>query len=129
MKRKGKSRPGASDTRTADGTAACGRATVPEIDCITGGAGRQMAIADLLPSGEQNAVPRAHLRKITGLNDRQLRKEIELERRQGLAICSNNLSGYYMAADDGERKRFVNSMLHRAAEITRTAAAIEGGRY
>ncbi len=128
MNKKRGSRPGASDTRTAE-EAGLGRSTTSIFHDTTGGAGRQMAIADLLPSGEQNAVPRAHLRKITGLNDRQLRKEIELERRQGLAICSNNLSGYYMAADDGERERFVNSMLHRAAEIARTAAAIEGGRY
>lgn len=86
---------------------------------------RQIQIKDFLLTGAENAVPRCHLLQLTGFSDRELRKRIELERRAGIAICADNLSGYYLAADELEKRQFVNSMLHRAAEIAKTAAAIE----
>lgn len=127
MKDKKESRPGGCDTRTAaEAGTVCETASSSISYDTTAAEGRQIKISDYLAHGAESAIPRRHLRKITGLSDRELRRRIELERREGSAICSDNLTGYYLAADDEERKRFVNSMLHRAAEITRTAAAIEG---
>lgn len=91
----------------------------------TAAAGRQIQIKDFLLAGAENAVPRRHLLQLTGFSDRDLRRRIEQERRNGTAICSDSLSGYYIAANEAERRRFINSMLHRAAEIAKTAAAIE----
>lgn len=85
-------------------------------------------IAELLQRGQSNAIPLRHLEKITGLDGRSVRAQIELERRQGVPICSDNVTGYYLAANDSEKERFVASMRGRAFEILRTAAAVEAGR-
>lgn len=82
-------------------------------------------ISDLLHPGAENAIPRRELMALTGFTDRELRRMIEAERRRGVPILSNCVGGYYLPADDTERKRFVNSMLHRAMEIAAVAAAVE----
>lgn len=82
-------------------------------------------IADLLHPGAENAIPRRESIALTGFTDRELRRMIEAERRRGVPILSNCVGGYYLPADDTERKRFVNSMLHRAMEIAAVAAAVE----
>lgn len=126
MKDKKESRPGDCSTRTAAETGTvCETASNSISHDITVTEVRQIQIKDFLLAGAENAVPRRHLRQIIGLSDRELRRRIEQERRNGTAICSDNLSGYYIAANEAERRRFINSMLHRAAEIAKTAAAIE----
>lgn len=84
---------------------------------------RQGLIADLLSSGEENAVPLAHLVMLTGWDERTVRQQIERERRQGIPILSKR--GYYLPADEAERAAFVASMRGRAREILRTADAVE----
>lgn len=84
-------------------------------------------IAELLQRGQSNAIPLRHLEKITGLDGRSVRAQIERERRQGKPICSDNVTGYYLAATDAERTAFVASMRGRANEILKTAAAVERG--
>ena len=125
MKDTKKSRPGVSSTRTAAEPGANNHEN-PEshLNSTTAAAVRQIKIKDFLLAGAENAIPRRHLRQLTGLSDRELRKRIELERREGAAICSDNLTGYYLAGSEFEKRRFVNSMLHRAAEISKTAAAV-----
>lgn len=92
----------------------------------TDGAGRQaFRVADLLHPGAENAVPRRDLMALTGFTDRELRRQIEAERRQGVPILSNCVGGYFLPGDEAERKRFLNSMLHRAMEIAAVAAAVE----
>lgn len=86
-----------------------------------------MRIADLLLSGESNAVPMSDLVAATGLDSRDIRKMIQLERLAGAAICSNNSTGYFLAETDEERTRFVQSMRGRAGEINRVADAVERG--
>ena len=58
--------------------------------------------------------------------ERLIRKEIEVERRAGALIISDNAHGYYLTDDPAEAQRFARSMQHRAREILRTARAIEG---
>lgn len=43
-------------------------------------------IFELLPEGQENAVSRKNLMIITGLNDRELRRAIAAERREGCLI-------------------------------------------
>lgn len=93
----------------------------------TDGAGRQLRIADLLLHGEENALPMRHLRELTGLDSRTIRRIIERERRSGTPICADNRSGYYLPGSERERAECVRSMRHRSAEIARTADAIERG--
>lgn len=85
-----------------------------------------MRIADLLPYGEESGVTLRHLEKLTGLDGREVRRQIERERRAGTLIISNNKNGYYLTDDPAEAQRFARSMRHRAREILRTARAIEG---
>lgn len=80
--------------------------------------------AYLLP-GEANAVPLSLLAQWTGLDRRLIRRRIQAERQAGACICVNCKDGYYLAETEAERARCVASMRQRAAEVYKTAAAIE----
>ena len=120
------------NTRPAGGTAeraaaertAC-RASIPMSDCNTAAADRQIKISAFLSHGQENAIPRRELEKLTGMDGRTVRLMIEQERRGGTPICTNNLTGYYLPATEEERTACVRSMRHRAGEIMKTARAIE----
>lgn len=95
-----------------------------------------------LPIGEDNAVPRRELMVRTGLNDRQLRRAIEDERRAGYLICSSvdcKRGGYYRhdPKKPAELREYVRQMekharstfytLHNArAELKRIEAEQDG---
>lgn len=80
--------------------------------------------AYLLP-GEANALTLEVLETLTGLDRRMIRRRIQLERQAGACICVNNRDGYFLAENEAERARCVASMRRRAAEVYRTADAIE----
>lgn len=84
-----------------------------------------MRIADLLPHGAENGINLHHLEKITGLSGREVRREIERERRAGEMIISDNRNGYYLTDDPAEVRRFAWSMKCRAYQIIKTAQAVE----
>lgn len=84
-----------------------------------------MKITDLLSRGQANAVPLRDLEGITGLDGRTVRAMISAERRAGAAILSDNMTGYYLPANEDEKARFVRSMRHRAKEILCAADAVE----
>lgn len=108
-------------------TAAFGRAAISCSYCTTGGAERQPGfIARLLSHGAQNGVTLSDLHRLTGKDKRVIRAEIQQERLSGTPILSDNLSGYFLPANEDERERCIKSLRHRASEIFRTAAAIEG---
>lgn len=77
------------------------------------------SIYDLLPIGAENAVSRRELSALTGIEDRQLRRQIAKERRAGVLILSSSESngGYYRAASREELQRYVRSMQSRSKEI------------
>lgn len=85
-------------------------------------------IAALLLHGEANALPLRELEKLTGLDRRMIRRRIQMERRDGACVCVNNRDGYFLAENEAERARCVASMRRRAAEVSRTAEAIERAR-
>lgn len=84
-------------------------------------------IASLLLRGRENALPLQHLKTVTNLDGRAVRLMIERERRAGIPILADNLTGYFLPADAEERAEFVRSMRHRAQEIMKTAQAVEEG--
>ena len=92
---------------------------------ISAGGSQPLRIADFLHSGAENAVSRRDLMSLTDMSDRELRLQIEAERRQGCPILSDNVHGYFLPGDQAERDRCVRSLRRRAKEIERTAAAIE----
>ena len=74
-----------------------------------------ISIFDMLPVGERNALPRRELMQRTGLSDRQLRKQIEAERREGALILSSvdGVHGGYFRPEEGnaaELRRFIALM-------------------
>ena len=115
MSRKKKARPDAATSRRAgqEKQQASGNSYYKH---TTQGPGGQRKIADLLSYGQENAIPRRHLEKLTGLDG-----------REGVPILADNATGYYLPATEYERAACVRSMRHRAAEIMRTARAIERG--
>ncbi len=77
------------------------------------------SIYDLLPVGAENAISRRELSALTGIEDRQLRRQIASERRAGALILSSSETngGYYRAASREELQRYVRSMQSRSKEI------------
>ena len=130
MVRKEDARPavGAAERAVENGTASQ-TAHASTHDSTTAAGGRQpFRIADLLRPGAENAVTRRQLMALTGMSDRELRRLIEAERRQGCPILSDNIHGYFLPGDSAEKARCVRSLRYRAREIQRTADAIEGGK-
>ena len=108
------------------GAAALAGTSTPICDCITPSVpGQAVHIADLLSHGAENGQTITDLERLTGCRSREIRKQIELERRGGALIISDNRNGYYLTDDPAEAQRFARSMLHRSREITRTARAVE----
>ena len=93
----------------------------------TGGTEKQGFIAALLPYGSARAVSLRRLAEITGLSERETRRAIHRERLRGAPICSDNLTGYFLAENDTERAAFCRSMRGRARQILKAARAVERG--
>lgn len=108
------------------GQLSLGGVRLPGLDSITSQPGVQaVSISSLLLAGEENAVPLRHLVRITGRDEREIRRQIGRERLSGVPILADCRSGYYLPANGMERDRCVKSMRHRAAEIQASARAIE----
>ena len=127
MREQKKTRPAGGTAERVAETAACSRAAISCNNSITAAVGRQRKVSDFLSHGQENAVPLRHLKTLLGVNGRTVRLMIESERRSGTPICADNLTGYYLPANEDEKAACVRSMRHRAGEILRTAQAIEGG--
>lgn len=83
------------------------------------------SVSRYLLRGQENAVSLRYLEKMLNRSGREVRRTIERERRSGVPILADNVTGYYLPADERERAACVRSMRHRAGEIMRTAQAIE----
>lgn len=129
MRIKEKTRPGAgTPERATTETAAFGRAAISSCNHFnTAAAGRQIKVSDLLSRGRENAVPLRHLQNLLNADGRTIRLMIERERRDGVPICADNQTGYYLPGNTQEQMACVRSMRHRAGEIMKTARAIERG--
>lgn len=128
MSEKEKARSSAATLKRATETGTvCKTASSSISHDITVAADRQIQIADFLDHGQENAVPRRHLRQLTSLSDRELRRRIQEARLAGCPILSDNASGYFLPSDEEEKQRFIRSMRSRAREIEAVAAAVEAG--
>ena len=84
-----------------------------------------MKIADYLNTGRAGAVPLRHLEAVTDLDGRVIRQMIANERKKGVPILSDNVTGYWLSASEEETNRFLRSMRHRANEIITACNALE----
>lgn len=119
--------PGSAATLTGAGQEKQqGVAAIPCVHFTKNEAGRQPGfIESLLLYGAENGQTISDLERLTGQRSREIRKQIEQERRAGALIISDNAHGYYLTNDPAEAQRFTQSMLHRSREIARTARAVE----
>lgn len=76
-----------------------------------------MNIIDLIPFGAENAIPRAKLRYLSGLNDSAMRAEIAKARRETCIINLQDGRGYYRPTTMEEVDRFIAQEEHRARSI------------
>ena len=90
--------------------------------------GGQGTISRLLMAGSENGLHLQDLVRLTGEDQRTVRKMIHEERRQGVPILSDNASGYFLPGSQQEREACVRSLRHRAKEILAAARAIEKAR-
>lgn len=75
----------------------------------------------IIPEGRENAISRDTLRRITGMNDREIRLKIKRLIRQGHPILSSSSAkGYWQSADIDEIGRFVCESDHRRATEAHT---------
>lgn len=118
-------RPTAATVEWVEMGAGLDRATTSTKHDITTDRSRQIQISDYLGFGQAAAVPLRHLKELAHLPGRDVRRMIQAERLRGTPILSDNSSGYFLAASDQERDRFVLSMRGRAAEIEAVADAVE----
>lgn len=87
--------------------------------------GGQGTISRLLMEGAGNGLHLQDLVRLTGEDQRIVRKMIHEERRRGVPILSDNASGYFLPGSQQEREACVQSLRHRAKEILAAAEAIE----
>lgn len=102
-----------------------GKASFPIVDSTTLPPELQVKIASLLLVGKENGLHLRDLVRLTGWTEREVRKQIHLERRKHVPILSNNRDGYFLPGSPQEREHCVRSMRHRASEILAAARAIE----
>lgn len=84
----------------------------------------QGSIASFLNRGRENALTCRQLSRIAGLSKRKITMKICKERREGAPIMSSG-SGFWLAEDSAEVLRCVKALHARAAQIHKTANAME----
>lgn len=86
---------------------------------------RQPKIADLLHVGAENGMTLRELVRLTGEDERLIRRRIQAERKSGALILADCKSGYFLPADANDVRRFIRSMSRRAREISAVSRAAE----
>mgnify|MGYP000129756359 FL=1 len=86
---------------------------------------RQYLVSDLLHEGAENGTTLTELVQLTGEDERSIRRRIQMERKSGKLILSDNQSGYFLPASEYEVRRFIRSMSSRAHEIMTVTCVAE----
>lgn len=78
-----------------------------------------MDILEFIPFGKENAIKRQKLRDLTGLTDREMRRAIEVARKEVPIINLQDGRGYYRPDDKDDIQRYVLQEQARATKILR----------
>lgn len=92
---------------------------------FTTSAGKALHIFDLLHPGAENGIKLSELATLTNQDEREVRRRIQAERKDGKLILSDCLHGYFLPASEQDARRFIRSMSGRAAEIAAVARSAE----
>lgn len=123
-KKSARSDVGASERAKETGQASRqGRASTSH-DTTASPQGQGFRVADFLCTGQAHAALLRDLVALTGWSGREVRRQIEWERRNGVPILSDSKSGYWPGEDPDEIAQFVRGMKHRAKQIQMTANAV-----
>lgn len=82
-------------------------------------------VSDLLQTGAENGLTLQDLVKLTGQDERSIRRRIQMERKAGQLILSDCKHGYFLPGSEYEVRRFIRSMSQRAREIATVSRAAE----
>ena len=110
--------------RQQDGKEQTAERTIQAVDSITNSTmntgNGQGLIESLLMHGGANAVSAEYLMSMTKLDLRQLRKQVELERRNGTLILTQPQGGYFLPGDGGSGKAEIRTfyLIQRAKAIS-----------
>ena len=86
---------------------------------------KTLHISDLLHPGAENGIKLSELAALTNQDEREVRRRIQAERKDGKLILSDCLHGYFLPECPEDVQRFARSMSRRAAEIAGIARAAE----
>ena len=81
-------------------------------------------LIELIPKGEENAIPMHTLAVMTGNEDRDIRRLVLQARCDGELICSSN-HGYYYPANDSELIDYYTLLSARCNSTQKVLAVIE----
>ena len=87
--------------------------------------GKTLHIFDLLHPGAANGIKLSELATLTNQDEREVRRQIQAERKNGKLILSDCLHGYFLPASEQDARRFIRSMRGRAFEIAAVARSAE----
>ena len=82
-------------------------------------------ISDLLHNGRNNGLTLQDLVKLTGMDERTIRRKIHVERKSGILIMADCVHGYFLPEDTYDVRRFIHSMSNRSKEISAVSRAAE----
>ena len=82
-------------------------------------------ISDLLHKGRDNGLTLQDLVKLTGMDERTIRRKIHVERKSGMLIMADCVHGYFLPEDTYDVRRFIHSMSNRSKEIAAVSRAAE----
>lgn len=131
MSEQRKTRSSVAAPERAEETGSASRADTTSQNYCTSDQDRTQAgyISQFLLAGAGQGLHLRDLVRITQLSEREVRKQIHIERRRHIPILSNNLDGYYLPSSKEEKDRCVDSLRRRAAEILEAADAIEKAEW
>lgn len=82
-------------------------------------------ISDLLHKGRNNGLTLQGLVRLTGMDERTIRRRIHVERKSGILIMADCVHGYFLPEDTYDVRRFIHSMSNRSKEIAAVSRAAE----
>lgn len=127
MNSKEKAHPGVAAPERAAGADFAGH--VPDSNFTTDAGKRQEGeftlVSDLLHQGRENGLTLHDLVRLTGLDEREIRRKIHSERKAGKLIMADCKNGYFFPESSQDIKSFIRSMNGRAKEIASISRAAE----